>query len=90
MKDKKAASIDGISTEVIKALDGMSSKILTKLCNTNYSTGYIPDDLKNNSVVVTSPKKPRATVCTEFRTISLVSHVMKLQLRIILDRIEKK
>ena len=59
MRDKKATGIDGISPDVIKALDGMSLNILTKLCNMIYSTGYIPGDLKN-SVFVTLPKKPRA------------------------------
>ena len=88
MKDKKAAGMDGINTEIIKALDGASLRTLTKLCNKIYSTGYIPDDMMN-SVFITLPKKPKAINCTEFRTISLMSHIMKL-LRIILDRIDAK
>ena len=89
MKDKKAAGMDGINTEIIKALDGTSLRTLTKLCNKIYSTGYIPDDMMN-SVFITLPKKPKAINCTEFRTISLMSHIMKLLLRIILDRIDAK
>ena len=33
MRDEKEAGIDGITTEVLKALDCTSLKILTKLCN---------------------------------------------------------
>ena len=89
MRDKKTADIDGITTEVLKALDDTSLKILTKLCNKIDSTGHISNDMKN-SIFVTLPKKQRATVCTDFRTISLMNHVMKLLLRIILDRIKAK
>ena len=89
MRDKKTAGIDDITTEVLKALDGTPLEIVTKLCNKIYSTGHIPDDMKN-SIFVTLPKKQRAIVCTDFRTISLMSHVMKLLLRITLDRIEQK
>ena len=88
MRDKKTSGIDGITTEVLKALDG-TLKILTKLCNKIYSTGHIPNDM-TNSIFATPPKKQRATVCTDFRTISLMSHVIKLLLRIILDCIEQK
>ena len=77
MRDKKTAGIDGITTEVLKALDDTSLKILTKLCNKIYSTGHIPNDMKN-SIFFTLPKKQRATVCIDFRTISLMSHVTKL------------
>ena len=34
------------------------------------------------------PKKPKASVCEDFRTISLMSHVTKLLLKIILNRIK--
>ena len=48
MRDKETAGIDGITSEVLKALDDTSLKILTKLCNKIYSTGQavwgsIPD-----------------------------------------------
>ena len=38
------------------------------------------------SVFITLPKKTKATECGEFRTISLMSHIMKLLLKIILKR----
>ena len=39
-----------------------------------------------NSVFITLPKKTKVINCTKVRAISLMSHVMKLLLRIILDR----
>ena len=45
----------------------------------------IPDEM-NKSIFVTIPKKPNAQECSEHRTISLMSHLMKLLLRIILER----
>ena len=45
---------------------------------------------KKHSVFITLPKKPRAMICTEFRTIRLMSHVTKLLLKIIQQRIANK
>ena len=41
-------------------------------------------------VFITLPKKPKAMICTEFRTISLMSHVTKLLLKIIQQRMANK
>ena len=62
---------------------------LIDLFNKIYKTVYIPNDLAQ-SIFITIPKKPKALECSDFRTISLMSHVMKALLKIILDRIEKK
>ena len=43
-----------------------------------------------HSVFITLPKKPKAMICTEFRTISLMSHVTKLLLKIIQQRMVNK
>ena len=42
------------------------------------------------SIFVPIPKKPKAQNCTEYRTISLISHVTKLLLKIIQVRITAK
>ena len=89
MKDRKATGVDEIPTECLKALDTTSLKILTDLFNKIYKTGYIPNDLAQ-SIFITIPKKPKALECSDFRTISLMSHVMKALLKIILARNEKK
>ena len=64
-------------------------KILTDLFNKIYKTGYIPNDLAQ-SIFITIPKKPKALECSDFRKISLMSHVMKALLKIIQDCNEKK
>ena len=73
----------------MKALDTTSLEILTDLFNKIYKTEDIPNDLAQ-SICITIPKTPKALECSDFRTIRLMSHVMKALLKIILDRNEKK
>ena len=44
----------------------------------------------NESIFVKLPKKPKVTMCTEYRILSLTSHVLTLILRIILLRKREK
>ena len=60
---------------------------MTSICQIIYNTGHIPEDLKK-SMFVPIPKKPKASVCEDFRTIGLMSHVTKLLLKIILNKIK--
>ena len=80
MRNNKAAGLDGIQAEMLKALDDYGIIQLTHFLNRIYDTGYLPSDLLE-SVFITLPKKPKATECGEFRTISLMSHIMKLILK---------
>ena len=89
MKDGKATGADGIASEMINALEDYGLERTTKLLNKIYDTGKIPDDMKK-SVFIPLPKKPGATECTQHRTISLMSHITKLLLRIIMLRARKK
>ena len=86
MKDGKAVGPDNITTEMIKALEGFGITTLTKLINNIYDTGHIPSDL-SKSIFIALPKKPNANECKNHRTISLMSHVTKILLRIIMMRI---
>ena len=85
MKVGKAPGIDDITTEHLKGLDENGLDKLTELCDLIYNTGYIPDDLKH-SLFITIPKKKKAQNCCEFRTISLMSHITKIILSIIILR----
>ena len=62
---------------------------LSLLCNEIYNTGYWPKDLKE-SIFIHIPKKPKATRCQEYRTISIMSQVTKLLLKIVMDRMKRK
>lgn len=88
-KDGKAQGEDGITTEMLKALGEFSITTLTDLFNDIYESGHIPDEL-TRSVFITLPKKPKANECADFRTISLMPHVTKILLRVILERIKQK
>ena len=71
---------------MLQALDEIGIDKITELCNKIYDTGYIPDDMRK-STFIPIPKKAKAVNCTDFRTISLMSHVTKMLLKIILHRI---
>jgi len=85
----KAAGIDGITTEALQALDEFGIRKLTELCNKMYKHASIPQDLRT-SIFIVIPKKPRALDCSDFRTISLMCHTLKLLLTVILKRISEK
>lgn len=89
MKNGKATGPDQISAETLKALDENNIEIITNLCSVIYNSGQIPPEMKQ-SVFITLPKKHKTQNCTEHRTISLMSHVTKLLLKIILQRIINK
>ena len=88
-KKNKAMGPDGIPIEALKALEMMGIDLVHHLIDRNYETDVVPDEMLK-SVFVTLPKKPGAPECENFRTISLMSHALKLLLRIMVQRIEKK
>ena len=85
----KAPGDDGITIEMIKLLEEFGVEKLTELYNEIYSTGRFPEELLK-SVYITLPKQPRATDCSNYRTISLMPHTLKIFLKIIQDRIGSK
>ena len=52
-------------------------------------SGDIPTDL-SKSIFIAIPKKPGATECEMHRTISLMSHITKVILRVIMMRVRRK
>ena len=50
-----------------------------------YDTGIIPEDL-NKSIFITVPQKPGAVNCEHYQTVSLISHITKVLLRILMKR----
>lgn len=89
MKDGKAPGPDDLHAEFLKMLDEDGIKWLTKLFNYIYSTGDIPRDwLKSTFIPI--PKKASAKKCEDYRLISLMSHLLKLFLKIIHKRIYRR
>ena len=74
---------------MITALDEAGIDLVHRLVSKTYDTGDIPEDMLK-SVFVTLPKKPNTLDCDQHRTISLMSHTLKLLLKIILERCRSK
>ena len=82
MKTGKVTGPDGLSIELIEALEEYGIEKVTTLLNEIYDM--------SRSIFIALPKKPGATDCELHRTISLMSHVTKLLLRIIMMRVRNK
>jgi hypothetical protein len=76
---------DDMRSEFPKILGEGGIKTLTRL----YNMVYRPEEWLN-SIFVTLPKKANARRCSEYRTLSVMSHVLKTFLRIIYERIKNK
>ena len=88
MKFGKATGPDNIPIEVIATLEDVGLEMTTKLLNAIYDSGDVPEDLMK-SVFIALPKSPGATECELHRTISLMSHITKVLLRILMRRMRK-
>ena len=73
---------------MIEALEDFGIDTMREIINEIYDSGTIPEDL-SKSIFIALPKKPNATECELHRTISLMSHVIKTILRIIMWRARK-
>ena len=88
MKNVKAVGPDEIPAEV-KALSDSAVNVLHDLANTIYETGKIPEILQK-SVFITIPKKIGVTECENFRIIAIMSHAIKILLKICVLRMKNK
>ena len=89
MKREKAIGEDGVAVEMVEALSGWGSYVVMHLANNIYETGQIPTPMKL-STFITIPKKPGAMECSKHRTISIMSQLGKIVLRVILNRVRNK
>ena len=89
-KSGKAAGPDNVRSELFKALEDENDlNTLVSLFNKIYRTGVIPVDWLK-STFIPFPKKSNARRCDDHRTISLMSLVMKLFLKVVHQRIYRK
>ena len=89
MKGGKATGPDNIALEQIEALEEFGISKITILLNEIYDTGLIPKYMQK-SVFRALPKKAGATECELHCRISLMSHVTKIILRIVMMRVRNK
>ena len=85
MKENKAVGNDGIAFEMIEALGFFGLEKITDIANFVYESENVPDEMIE-SIFIALPKRPGTIDCQEYRTISLMSHVTKIILRVVLNR----
>ena len=88
-KKGKSPGHDGVTIKMILANGNFGLRKIVELANKIYNTGYIPKEMYR-SIFIAIPKKPNAVECSLHRTISLMSTITKIILRVILNRIKKK
>lgn len=86
IKAGKTPGPDDTNGELLKLLDDRNTQRLTKIFNKIYSTGNIPKEWLE-STFITIPKKVNPKKCNDYRTISLMSHLLKTFLKIMHRRL---
>ena len=86
MPEKNSHGPDGITTEMFVAAGEVGILEVTELSNMIHNQGSFPSKL-NISIFITLPKVNGTIKCEKHRTISLMSYVTKLVLRIVINRI---
>ena len=72
------------------ALSELGIKEITKLLNIIHDTGEIPTDLKKSQCTLQYFKKIGAVECDQHRTISLMGHLTKVMLRVLINKMRNK
>ncbi|XP_025410674.1 uncharacterized protein LOC112683732 [Sipha flava] len=81
--------MDTKGPNILKEKFEQSLRELKDRKGTAYEYGTIPTDL-THSEIITLPKKGNSTVCSNYRTIALLSHSFKKLINIVKNRIEKR
>ena len=84
---KKASGGDGISAELFQILKDDAVKVLHSVCQEIWKTPQWPQDWKR-SVFIPVPKKGNVKEYSSYHTITLISHVTKVMLKILKDRLQ--
>ena len=86
MPENKSPGPDGITTEMLVAVVEVGILELTELSYMIHNQGSFPSEL-NKSIFIKLPKMHGTIKCEKHRTISLMRHVTKLVLLIVINRI---
>ena len=84
----KANGGDGIPVELFQVLKDDIVKVLHSVCWQIWKTHQWPQDWKN-SVFIPIPQKGNAKECSNYCTISLISHTSKVMLKILQARLQQ-
>ena len=78
----KASGGNGIPVELFQILKYDAAKVLHSICQQIWKTQQWPQDWKR-SVFIPIPKKGNAKECSNYCTITLISHTSKVMLKIL-------
>ena len=84
---RKSPGVDNIPAELVQAGGEDVIIALKTICNKIWQTGEWPTPW-TKSLVTTLPKKGNLQQCQNHPTISLISHLSKVMLKIILNRLK--
>ena len=84
----KASGGDGIPVELFQILKDDAVKVLHSICQHIWKTQQWPQDWKS-SVFIPIPKKGNAKECSNYLTITLISHANKVMLKILQARLQQ-
>ena len=84
----KASGGDGIPVELFQILKEDAVKVLHSICQQIWKTPQWPQDWKR-SVFIPIPKKCNAKECSNYRTISRISHTRKVMLKTLQARLQQ-
>ena len=73
---------------MIEACGDLGISKLVTIMNKIYESGYIPQQMKE-SIFITIPKKGDLLNCSTYRLISLMSHITKILIHILMFRMKK-
>ena len=85
---RKASGGDGIPVELFQILKDAAVKVLYSICQQIWKTQQWPQDWKR-SVFIPIPKKGNAKECSNYCTITLISHASKVMLKILQARLQQ-
>ena len=84
----KASGGDGIPVELFQILKDDAVKVLHSICQQIWKTEQWPQDWKR-SVFIPIPKKGNAKECSNYHTMSLISHTSEVMLKILQARLQQ-
>ena len=84
----KPSEDDGIPVELFQILKDDAVKVLHSICQQIWKTQQWPQDWKT-SVFIPIAKKGNAKKCSNYHTIALISHAIKVMVKIFQARLQK-
>ena len=84
----KASVGDGIPVELLQLLKDDVVKVLHSICHQIWKMQQWPQDWKR-SVFISIPKKDNAKECSNYCTISFISHASKVMLKNLQARLQQ-